>query len=427
MDGKEENILTDIITHNRFPLIKVMGIGKGGSHAVDRMINSDIKLVDFILLDTNSKTLESSKAPVKIQLGRNIIQGADAGGNPEIGKIAAEENTDVIKQALANTDMLFLAAGMGGGTGTGAAPVIAEIAMGMGILTVGIVTKPFDFEEKRIKNANNGIIKLRENVDALIVIPSQKLFNNQPDTCLEDLFEMIENARCQCIQSICELVLGDELINLDFADIKMILSGKGTAYIGSGRAAGENKAKEAVKAAISKPLLETPLNGARSILVSYSGDSDLGFFEADESMELIRSEIDPEAEIIYAITTNNALKDEVIVTVIAAGFDTNQSSVNIFVHSNDELQEAFKLSLDLPSKKHKIYIDKQDDDMEYSMDVSYLAGGTNTEIIAANGSKDYVIHVMEGNGTRIKFDFIYKNNNGIRIYLPKESAPSETM
>jgi len=427
MDGKEENILTDIITHNRFPLIKVMGIGKGGSHAVDRMINSDIKLVDFILLDTDSKTLESSKAPVKIQLGKNIIQGADAGGNPEIGKIAAEESTDVIKQALANTDMLFLAAGMGGGTGTGAAPVIAEIAMGMGILTVGIVTKPFDFEEKRIKNANNGIIKLRENVDALIVIPSQKLFNNQPDTCLENLFEMIENARCQCIQSICELVLGDELINLDFADIKMILSGKGTAYIGSGRAAGENKAKEAVKAAISKPLLETPLNGARSILVSYSGNSDLGFFEADESMELIRSEIDPEAEIIYAITTNNALKDEVIVTVIAAGFDTNQSSVNIFVHSNDELQEAFKLSLDLPSKKHKIYIDKQDDDMEYSMDVSYLAGGTNTEIIAANGSKDYVIHVMEGNGTRIKFDFIYKNNNGIRIYLPKESAPSETM
>ena len=419
--------MTDTINPNRFPLIKVMGIGKGGSHAVDRMINSDIKLVDFILLDTNSKTLESSKAPVKIQLGRNIIQGADAGGNPEIGKIAAEESTDVIKQALANTDMLFLAAGMGGGTGTGAAPVIAEIAMGMGILTVGIVTKPFDFEEKRIKNANNGIIKLRENVDALIVIPSQKLFNNQPDTCLEDLFEMIENARCQCIQSICELVLGDELINLDFADIKMILSGKGTAYIGSGRAAGENKAKEAVKAAISKPLLETPLNGARSILVSYSGNSDLGFFEADESMELIRSEIDPEAEIIYAITTNNALKDEVIVTVIAAGFDTNQSSVNIFVHSNDELQEAFKLSLDLPSKKHKIYIDKQDDDMEYSMDVSYLAGGTNTEIIAANGSKDYVIHVMEGNGTRIKFDFIYKNNNGIRIYLPKESAPSETM
>ena len=419
--------MTDIITHNRFPLIKVMGIGKGGSHAVDRMINSDIKLVDFILLDTDSKTLESSKAPVKIQLGKNIIQGADAGGNPEIGKIAAEESTDVIKQALANTDMLFLAAGMGGGTGTGAAPVIAEIAMGMGILTVGIVTKPFDFEEKRIKNANNGIIKLRENVDALIVIPSQKLFNNQPDTCLENLFEMIENARCQCIQSICELVLGDELINLDFADIKMILSGKGTAYIGSGRAAGENKAKEAVKAAISKPLLETPLNGARSILVSYSGNSDLGFFEADESMELIRSEIDPEAEIIYAITTNNALKDEVIVTVIAAGFDTNQSSVNIFVHSNDELQEAFKLSLDLPSKKHKIYIDKQDDDMEYSMDVSYLAGGTNTEIIAANGSKDYVIHVMEGNGTRIKFDFIYKNNNGIRIYLPKESAPSETM
>ena len=419
--------MTDIITHNRFPLIKVMGIGKGGSHAVDRMINSDIKLVDFILLDTDSKTLESSKAPVKIQLGKNIIQGADAGGNPEIGKIAAEESTDVIKQALANTDMLFLAAGMGGGTGTGAAPVIAEIAMGMGILTVGIVTKPFDFEEKRIKNANNGIIKLRENVDALIVIPSQKLFNNQPDTCLEDLFEMIENARCQCIQSICELVLGDELINLDFADIKMILSGKGTAYIGSGRAAGENKAKEAVKAAISKPLLETPLNGARSILVSYSGNSDLGFFEADESMELIRSEIDPEAEIIYAITTNNALKDEVIVTVIAAGFDTNQSSVNIFVHSNDELQEAFKLSLDLPSKKHKIYIDKQDDDMEYSMDISYLAGGTNTEIIAANGSKDYVIHVMEDNGTRIKFDFIYKNNNGIRIYLPKESAPSETM
>ena len=419
--------MTDTINPNRFPLIKVMGIGKGGSHAVDRMINSDIKLVDFILLDTNSKTLESSKAPVKIQLGRNIIQGADAGGNPEIGKIAAEENTDVIKQALANTDMLFLAAGMGGGTGTGAAPVIAEIAMGMGILTVGIVTKPFDFEEKRIKNANNGIIKLRENVDALIVIPSQKLFNNQPDTCLENLFEMIENARCQCIQSICELVLGDELINLDFADIKMILSGKGTAYIGSGRAAGENKAKEAVKAAISKPLLETPLDGARSILVSYSGNSDLGFFEADESMELIRSEIDPEAEIIYAITTNNALKDEVIVTVIAAGFDTNQSSVNIFVHSNDELQEAFKLSLDLPSKKHKIYIDKQDDDMEYSMDVSYLAGGTNTEIIAANGSKDYVIHVMEGNGTRIKFDFIYKNNNGIRIYLPKESAPSETM
>gem|GEM_PF-1322914 len=419
--------MTDTINPNRFPLIKVMGIGKGGSHAVDRMINSDIKLVDFILLDTDSKTLESSKAPVKIQLGKNIIQGADAGGNPEIGKIAAEESTDVIKQALANTDMLFLAAGMGGGTGTGAAPVIAEIAMGMGILTVGIVTKPFDFEEKRIKNANNGIIKLRENVDALIVIPSQKLFNNQPDTCLENLFEMIENARCQCIQSICELVLGDELINLDFADIKMILSGKGTAYIGSGRAAGENKAKEAVKAAISKPLLETPLNGARSILVSYSGNSDLGFFEADESMELIRSEIDPEAEIIYAITTNNALKDEVIVTVIAAGFDTNQSSVNIFVHSNDELQEAFKLSLDLPSKKHKIYIDKQDDDMEYSMDVSYLAGGTNTEIIAANGSKDYVIHVMEGNGTRIKFDFIYKNNNGIRIYLPKESAPSETM
>ena len=419
--------MTDIITHNRFPLIKVMGIGKGGSHAVDRMINSDINLVDFILLDTDSKTLESSKAPVKIQLGKNIIQGTDAGGNPEIGKIAAEESTDVIKQALANTDMLFLAAGMGGGTGTGAAPVIAEIAMGMGILTVGIVTKPFDFEEERIKNANNGIIKLRENVDALIVIPSQKLFNNQPDTCLEDLFEMIENARCQCIQSICELVLGDELINLDFADIKMILSGKGTAYIGSGRAAGKNKAKEAVKTAINSSLLETPLDGARSILVSYSGNSDLGFFEADESMELIRSEIDPEAEIIYAITTNNALKDEVIVTVIAAGFDTNQSSVNIFVHSNDELQEAFKLSLDLPSKKHKIYIDKQDDDMEYSMDISYLAGGTNTEIIAANGSKDYVIHVMEDNGTRIKFDFIYKNNKGIRIYLPKESAPSETM
>jgi len=323
--------LIDIdIARNSKAKIKVIGVGGAGNNAVDRMIEDNIQYIDFISVNTDHQALERSKAPVRIQLGEKLTRGLGAGGQPEIGKRAAEETRDVISQALANTDMLFITAGMGGGTGTGAAPIIAEIARDLGILTVGTVTKPFNFEGKpRMKNALDGIGNLRKNVDTLVVIPNEKLIEIiSDDTSMQDAFKKADEVLRQGVQGISDLILKEGLINLDFADVRTIMFNKGVAHMGVGRASGKNKTEIAAEMAIKSPLLETSIDGAKSCIITFTGDSSLGLRDVNNAADVIGKAIDKDAEIIFGATINNELKDEVIVTVIATGLDEHESIKN---------------------------------------------------------------------------------------------------
>lgn len=311
--------------------IIVIGVGGGGGNAVDRMITDEIRSITFVSVNTDLQALKSSNANMRIPLGTKLTKGLGAGGNPEIGKKAAEESSEEIKRILAGADMVFITAGMGGGTGTGATPIIASLARELGILTVGVVTKPFNFEgKKRMKNAINGIEELKKSVDTLLVIPNQKLLEiADQNITLVEAFKKADESLSQGVQGISDLISSPGMINLDFADVRTIMKDKGLAHMGIGRASGKNKTEVAAEMAIKSPLLETSINGAKSVLISIAGDLNLGLFDTDVAANIIGEAIDPDAEIIFGTTINEDLNDEVIVTVIATGLEPDQAASGI--------------------------------------------------------------------------------------------------
>jgi cell division protein FtsZ len=311
------------LDENRFAVIKVVGVGGGGNNAVDRMIKAGLKGVEFVTINTDAQTLALSEANTKIQIGVQLTKGLGAGANPEIGQRAAEESRDEIREALKGADMVFVTAGMGGGTGTGASPVIAEIAKEVGALTVGVVTKPFTFEgRRRMSAAEKGIQNLRSRVDTLITIPNDRLLQVvEKRTSIVDAFRMADDVLRQGVQGISDLIAVPGLINLDFADVKTIMTETGSALMGIGVSKGENRAAEAARAAISSPLLETSIEGARGVLLNITGDANLGLFEVNEAAEIITAAADPEALIIFGAVIDERLQGEIRVTVIATGFD----------------------------------------------------------------------------------------------------------
>lgn len=306
--------------------IKVIGCGGGGSNAVNRMIEAGVQGVEFIAVNTDAQALQLSKAPHKLQIGEKLTRGLGAGANPEVGKKAAEESRESIVNALKGADMVFVTAGMGGGTGTGAAPVIAEIAREVGSLTVGVVTRPFTFEgRKRMMQAINGIEALKEKVDTLIVIPNDRLLEIvDKNTPMLEAFREADNVLRQGVQGISDLIAVPGLINLDFADVKAIMSEKGSALMGIGIATGENRAAEAAKKAICSPLLETSIDGAHGVLMNITGGSNLSLYEVNEAADIVSSSADRDVNMIFGAVINEDLEDEIVVTVIATGFDESK-------------------------------------------------------------------------------------------------------
>ena len=317
----------DIETDNNDAVIKVIGVGGGGNNAVNRMIREDVKGVEFISVNTDKQALLSSMAENQIQIGEKLTRGLGAGAKPEVGKKAAEESRDQIVSLLDGTDMVFVTAGMGGGTGTGAAPIVAKLAKEMGILTVGVVTKPFGFEGKiRMKNAEEGIKDLKANVDTLITIPNDRLLQIvQKNTSMVDAFSIADNVLKQGIQSISDLIKMPGLINLDFADVTSIMKDKGLAHMGIGNASGDNRAIEAAKEAIQSPLLETSIKGAKGVLLNVAGGGNLTLFEANAASSLVTESCDPEANIIFGTSIREDLGEDIVITVIATGFESNPS------------------------------------------------------------------------------------------------------
>lgn len=303
--------------------IKVIGVGGGGNNAVNRMIEHGVQGVEFIAVNTDAQALNLSKAEVKMQIGGKLTRGLGAGANPEVGKKAAEESKEQVEEALKGADMVFVTAGMGGGTGTGAAPVIAQIARDLGALTVGVVTRPFTFEgRKRSTQAAGGIASMKDAVDTLIVIPNDRLLEIvDKSTPMLEAFREADNVLRQGVQGISDLIATPGLINLDFADVKTIMSNKGSALMGIGLAAGENRAAEAAKKAISSPLLEKSIDGAQGVLMNITGGSNLSLYEVQEAADIVASASDQDVNMIFGSVINEDLKDEIVVTVIATGFN----------------------------------------------------------------------------------------------------------
>ena len=309
---------------NYLAVIKVIGVGGGGTNAVNRMVEAGVKGVEFIAMNTDAQALLMSDADYKVHVGVNLTKGLGAGGDPDVGLQAAEESRSEIKEALQGADMVFVTAGEGGGTGSGAAPVIAQIAKEeIGALTVGCVTRPFAFEgRKRALQAEDGIKKLRDVVDTLIIIPNDRLLQvAEKKTSILDAFRIADDVLRQGTQGITDLITVPGLINLDFADVRTIMQDAGSALMGIGLAAGDNRAHDAAKAAISSPLLESSIEGAQGVLLSISGGSDLGLFEVNEAAEVVAAAASPEANIIFGAVIDDAMIDQIRVTVIATGFD----------------------------------------------------------------------------------------------------------
>jgi len=304
-------------------VIKVIGVGGGGVNAVNRMIDAGLKGVEFIAVNTDAQALLMSDADTKLDIGRQLTRGLGAGADPEVGKAAADEHREEIEEAIKGADMVFVTAGEGGGTGTGAAPVVAEVARSIGALTIGVVTKPFSFEGKRrALQAEDGIGRLADSVDTLIVIPNDRLLTaSNEKTSMVSAFKMADEVLLQGVQGISDLITTPGLINTDFADVKAILKDAGTAMMGIGYASGEGRAEAAARAAITSPLLESSIEGARGILLLISGGSDLGLFEFSQAAEIIQGVAHPDANIILGSVVDDALGDEMRVTVVAAGFD----------------------------------------------------------------------------------------------------------
>ena len=309
--------------------IKVVGVGGGGNNVVNRMVKTGTKGVDFISVNTDKQALAVSSATYKIQIGEKLTNGQGAGSDPEVGRKSAEENRTQISKALEDADMVFITAGMGGGTGTGAAPIVADIAKELGVLTVGVVTKPFRFEGmRRMKQAEGGITELRNKVDSLVIIPNErlKLATDQKITMV-NAFEIADDVLQQAVQSISDLIKNTGFINLDFADVSAVMKDAGRAHMGVGRAAGKNKAEEAARMAISSPLLETSINGAKGVLINVTGSMDIGLEEVETAANLVQEAAHPEANIIFGAAFDDTLEDELRVTVIATGFDEVESSM----------------------------------------------------------------------------------------------------
>ncbi|MEU8570529.1 cell division protein FtsZ [Streptomyces pathocidini] len=311
---------------NYLAVIKVVGIGGGGVNAINRMIEVGLKGVEFIAINTDAQALLMSDADVKLDVGRELTRGLGAGANPDVGRKAAEDHREEIEEVLKGADMVFVTAGEGGGTGTGGAPVVANIARSLGALTIGVVTRPFTFEGRRRANqAEDGIAQLRDEVDTLIVIPNDRLLSiSDRQVSVLDAFKSADQVLLSGVQGITDLITTPGLINLDFADVKSVMSEAGSALMGIGSARGDDRAVAAAEMAISSPLLEASIDGARGVLLSISGGSDLGLFEINEAAQLVSEAAHPEANIIFGAVIDDALGDEVRVTVIAAGFDGGQ-------------------------------------------------------------------------------------------------------
>ena len=310
--------------------IKVIGVGGAGNNAVNRMLDLGIKSVEFIAVNTDRQALAKSKAQTKIQIGEKITRGLGAGANPDIGAQSAEESKTEISEVLRGADMVFVTCGMGGGTGTGAAPIVAGIAKEMGILTIGVVTKPFTFEgKKRLAQAERGIESLKSKVDTLIVIPNDKLLQIiDRKTSMAEAFLMADDVLRQGVQGISDLITVTGTVNLDFADVKTIMLNTGMAHMGTGHASGENKAEDAAKEAIQSPLLETSIEGARGVIINITGGEDLGLQEVNTAAELIQRSVDPEANIIFGTVIDPEMNDEIKITVIATGFENQDDLKN---------------------------------------------------------------------------------------------------
>ena len=306
--------------------IKVIGVGGAGNNAVNRMIEAGIRNVEFIAVNTDRQTLNESKANSKIQIGEKLTRGLGAGANPDIGSQAAEESKAEIAEVLKGADMVFVTAGMGGGTGTGAAPIVAATAKEMGILTIGVVTKPFTFEgKKRLAQAERGVASLKGKVDTLVVIPNDKLLQViDRKTSMIEAFRMADDVLRQGVQGISDLISVPGVINLDFADVRTIMLNQGMAHMGIGCASGENRAEDAAKQAIQSPLLETSIEGARGIIINITGGSDMGLHEANTAAELVQRSADPEANIIFGTVIDDSMGDEIQITVIATGFEKEE-------------------------------------------------------------------------------------------------------
>lgn len=314
----------------RIAKIKVVGVGGGGGNAVSSMVDSNsISGVEFIAVNTDAQVLLASKAPTKLQIGEKLTKGLGVGGEPELGKQAAEESVEKLKELLIDSDMVFVTAGMGGGTGTGAAPIIAQLARESGALTVGVVTKPFAFEgTRRMVAAEDGVEKLKEATDTLIVIPNQRLMDviDRKMTLLE-AFKVVDSVLGQAVGGIADIITNAGLVNVDFADVKAIMKDAGSALLGIGTGVGENRAQMAARAAVSSPLLDLSIEGARGVLFNIAGGNDLTMFEVDEAARIISSAADPDANIIFGAVVKDDLNDQVRITVIATGFDETRSRI----------------------------------------------------------------------------------------------------
>ncbi len=358
-------------------IIKVVGVGGAGNNAVNRMIHAGVKGVEFYAINTDKQALILSQAPNKLQIGEKLTKGMGAGANPEIGKRAAEESHDDIKKMLEGTDMVFITAGMGGGTGTGAAPVVAQLAKEMGILTVGVVTKPFTFEGKRRKDqAELGLKGLIEKVDTLVTIPNDRLLQIvDKKASLMEAFRIADDVLRQGVQGISDVIVVPGLVNQDFADVRAIMLDKGVAHMGIGRASGENKAAVAVKQAISSPLLETCIEGAKSILLHFSGSNDLGLLEVSEAAELVKELADPDVNIIWGAGFDETLQDEIKITVIATGFDdddacaypTKTKKIDKVLETKPEHTQPIMEYVPKTAPKHRPEFPELDDDMDFDI------------------------------------------------------------
>jgi cell division protein FtsZ len=336
-------------------VIKVIGVGGGGSNAVSTMFQSDIRGVQFIVANTDMQALELSRAPIKLQIGSKLTCGRGAGANPEIGRSAALEDAEKIKAAIAGADMVFITAGMGGGTGTGAAPVIANLAREVGALAVGVVTKPFSFEgQNRMHKAEEGIAELKKCVDALIVIPNERLLNlAEKRTTLLESFKLADGVLAQAVKGISDVVMVPGYVNVDFADVKTVMANRGRAVMGTGVGRGDGRAIDAAQKAIASPLLEDgSIKGARGVLINITGGNDLGIYELNEATAIIKEEVDPGANIIFGAVINPVMSEEVMVTVIATGFD--EAGIRERVKRPASLREFMKV-VEKPKKKQEAF------------------------------------------------------------------------
>ncbi len=333
-----------------FAQLKVVGVGGAGNNAVNRMVQYGLRGVEFIAVNTDKQALYLSRANQKIQIGEKLTKGLGAGAIPEIGRKACEESREAISEAIKGTDLVFITAGMGGGTGTGAAPIVAECARELGILTVGVVTKPFSFEGRvRMQNAEIGIAELREVVDTLITIPNDRLLEVVQKATLVDALRVADDVLRQGIQGISDLIAVPSMINLDFADVRSIMKEKGMAHMGIGTASGDNRAVEAARQAVESPLLETRINGAKGVLMNITGGTDLGLLEVNEAAALIQATADPDANIIWGAGIDEELGDSIRITVIATGFESESSRL-IRPASASQQQQQQQPSSRIPNK-----------------------------------------------------------------------------